>query len=216
VRSRPRGAALAGRIVWAMLLGAPAAVLLAPAPASAQFMMGAGYKFLEAVRKRDGAEVDKALGPTGTTTIINTQDVTSGDTALHIVTQRRDLEWLQFLLSRGGDPNKANVKGVRPLGIAVSLNWADGVQTLLQQGARADDPGAAGETPLIAAVHQRNIELVRLLVRAGANPNRADNSGRSARDYAALLGADSVIASELTTAAKAAEARKARTYGPSF
>ena len=53
-------------------------------------------------------------------------------------------------------------------------------------------------------------------MRAGANPNRADNSGRSARDYAALLGADSVIASELTTAAKAAEARKARTYGPSF
>lgn len=185
------------------------------APVAAQ-IGGPGYKFLEAVRKREGAEVDKALGPTGSTTVINTQDVTSGDTALHIVTQRRDMDWLRFLLARGADANKANVKGVRPLGLAVSLGWTDGAEQLLAKGARVDEPGAAGETPLIAAVHQRNIEMVRILIKAGASATRADNSGRSAKDYADLIGAESPIAQELAAAAKAAAARKAKTYGPSF
>lgn len=185
-------------------------------PAAAQGMGGPGYKFLDAVRKRDGAEVDKALGPTGTPTIINTQDATSGETALHIVTARRDLEWMRFLLARGAEPNKANAKGVRPLGIAVNLGWVDGAEQLIAGGARVDDPGAAGETALISAVHQRNIEMVRLLIKAGASPTRADNSGRSAKDYAALMGGESAIAQELAAATKAAAARKAGTYGPSF
>lgn len=189
--------------------------MMAASPVAAQ-MTGPGYKFLEAIKKRDGAEVDKALGPTGTPTIINTQDVSTGDTALHIVIARRDLDWLRFLLLRGADPNKANVKGVRPLGVAVSLGWTDGADQLLASGARVDDPGAAGETPLIAAVHQRDIEMVRALVKAGASPTRADNSGRSARDYAGLMGADSAIAQELAAATKAAAARKAKAYGPSF
>jgi len=75
---------------------------------------------------------------------------------------------------------------------------------------------AAVETPLIAAVHRRDLALVRLLIRSGANPNRADISGRTARDYAELLGPDSLIATEIAAAAKSAAARKAQTYGPSF
>lgn len=192
--------------VWAVSLAVPAAAQ----------MMGPGWKFLEAVRKREGEEVEKALGASGAATVINSQDYTTGDTALHIVAARRDRDWLNFLLARGADPNRANNKGERPLNIAVRLGWADGVQLLLDRGARPDDPGAAGETALIAAVHQRDIELVRLLLKAGANPLRADNSGRSARDYAALLGSDSLIATEIATAATAAAARRKQSYGPSF
>lgn len=199
-----------------LVAGIIAAGLFAQAVPAAAQISGPGYKFLEAVRKREGADVDKALGATGSSPVINTQDVTSGDTALHIVAQRRDLEWLRFLLARGADANKANVKGQRPLGIAVSLGWVEGAQILLQQGARADDPGAAGETALITAVHQHDVEMVRVLLKAGASPLRADNSGRSAKDYAALLGADTAIAAEIATAAKAAAERKKQTYGPSF
>lgn len=184
-------------------------------PASAQ-MMGPGWKFLEAVRKREGEDVEKALGATGSAPIINTQDYTTGDTGLHIVTARRDFQWLEFLLFRGADPNKANNSGVRPLNVAVNLGWVEGAQLLLNKGARVDDPGAAGETALIAAVHQRNSELVRLLLKAGASPLRADNSGRSAKDYAALMGPDSTIAAEIAAAAKTASDRKRQTYGPSF
>jgi len=212
----PRCKRFAGGLAAVLLAGAGALSVFGLAqPAAAQFM-GEGYKFLQAIRDRDGEAVTKATDPSKGGTIINTQDYSTGDTGLHIVTQRRDLDWLGFLLARGADPNKANNAGAHPLDLAVGLGWADGAQMLLQEGARADMPGAGGETPLIVAVHRKDLPMVRLLIRFGANPNRADISGRSARDYAALLGPDSVIASEIAAASKAAAARKAQTYGPSF
>ncbi len=191
-----------------------AGAALVPGPVAAQFM-GPSYKFLEAVKKKDGEAVEKALGDGGPN-LINTRDATSGDTALHLVTARRDLQWMSFLIYKGANVNARNEQGVTPLSLAVGLNFVEGVDVLLGKGARVNDPGADGETPLIAAVHQRSVELVRTLIRAGADPRRADNSGRNAIDYAQLIGKDGAIATELAAAAKAAAARKAQTYGPSF
>lgn len=196
-----------------MALMSALALAVVAAPAGAQ-MMSAGYKFLDAVKKKDGEAVEKALG--ATPNIINTRDVTTGDTPLHLVAQRRDQQWLSFLLFKGANPNVRNDKGVSPLAVAVSLGWADGVETLLAGGARPNDPDSTGETALIAAVHQRNVELVRLLVKNGGDPLRADNSGRNAHDYAELLGKDSAVWTEIDNAAKAAAARRKQTYGPSF
>lgn len=197
------------RVIAALL----AAVFIAPIPAGAQ-MMGAGYKFLDAVRKKDGEAVEKALGESGT--IINTRDATTGDSALHVVAARRDLTWLNFLLYKGANANQRNDRGVTPLGIACSLGWVEGAQLLIDRAARVNDPDNNGETPLIVAVHLRNVELVRLLLKAGADPLRADNSGRSAQDYAALMGAESAIAGEIEMAVKAAKQRRQGSYGPTF
>ena len=65
---------------------------------------------------------------------------------------------------------------------------------LVGKGARIDESNSSGETPLITSVHNRNIPLIRVLLKAGANPDRADNSGRSARDYAALEGKGGTMA----------------------
>lgn len=193
---------------------AVAGTALVPGPAVAQFM-GPSYKFLEAIKKKDGEAVEKALGDGGPN-LINTRDATTGNTALHLVTARRDLQWMNFLIYKGAAVNARNEQGVTPLSLAVGLNFVEGVDLLLNQGARVNDPGADGETPLIAAVHQRSVELVRTLIKAGADPRRADNSGRTALDYANLSGKDGAIATELEAAAKVAAARKAQTYGPSF
>ena len=66
-----------------------------------------GYKFLEAVKKRNGDEVTRFLEEPGSI-LVNSRDISSGDTALHIVTQRRDPVWLRFLLAKGANPNMAN------------------------------------------------------------------------------------------------------------
>lgn len=205
-----RGMRLAGVLAGMAVMGALA---LPAAPAAAQFM-SAGFKFLEAVKKADGEEVEKTLG--STPTLINTRDVTTGQSALHIVTARRDLTWLNFLLYKGANPNLRTDKGVSPLALAVSLGWTDGAELLLTKGARANDPDATGETPLIAAVHQRSIEMVKLLIKGGADPLRADNSGRNARDYAELMGKDSAVWEAIDSAAKAAAAKRKQSYGPSF
>lgn len=183
-------------------------------PAAAQFSQG--YKFLEAIRKKESNTVQDMLDAPGTQ-IVNTRDVTSGETALHIVTARRDLSWMQFLLGKGANANARNGRGATPLQIAVGLGFTEGVELLIAVKARVDEPDSAGETPLIAAVHRRDTGIMRLLLRAGANPDRADNSGRSARDYAALEGKGNPLLAEIESSAqpKAAQA-PARSYGPSF
>ncbi|MEP2736660.1 MAG: ankyrin repeat domain-containing protein [Erythrobacter sp.] len=175
-----------------------------------------GYEFLKAVDKREGKEVTDALNQPGTT-IVNTRDITSGETALHIVTKRRDTSWIRFLTQRGANPNIRDKKGVAPIQVAVRLNHVDGVEALIKAGANVDVNDSSGETPLIAAVHARNTELIRILLAQGANPDRTDNSGRTARDYVELLPSNGLVLREFTRADEAREKKDTgASYGPSF
>lgn len=196
-----------------VILAALACAIVLAGPARAQF--SDSYKFLEAVKKKDGFVVTEYLNEPGTT-IINTRDLVTGDTALHIVTQRRDVAWIRFLAQKGADPNISNKKGVTPIALAASLGFVDGVDALISVGARVDEPSQTGETPLIAAVHRRDIQMMRVLLKAGANPDRADNSGRSARDYAALDGSSSPTLAEIRNSAKPQQQQNQKVYGPSF
>ncbi|MCZ8321600.1 MAG: ankyrin repeat domain-containing protein [Novosphingobium sp.] len=180
------------------------------APAVAQF--SDSYKFLEAVRKKDGQAVTDALAEPGST-LINTRDITSGETGLHIVTKRRDLTWMEFLIAKGANVNMRDAKGVTPLVVATNANFIEGVELLVGKGARLDESNNAGETPLITAVHNRNTALMRILLKAGADPDRADNSGRTARDYAKLGGGN--LLTEIENNAKPKNA-KPKSFGPKF
>ena len=199
-----------GLLLRAAPLALLAPALLAPVPAAAQFTRS--YKFLQAIKDNDAQAVQDALSDPGSP-IVNTRDVTSGDTALILVTRRRDFTYISFLLGKGADPNIANNRGETPLTIAASLDMTDAVDLLLKIGARADEPNATGETPLIAAVLRRDLPMVRVLLAGGAQPERTDSSGRSARDYAATYGKDSAIAMAVEAAAKS-RAASAANYGP--
>lgn len=191
-----------------------AGILAMATPALAQF--SDSYKFLDAVRKKNGQEVTDMLNQPGST-IVNTRDVSSGQTALHIVTARRDLTWMTFLVAKGANVNARDARGVTPLVLATSLGFEEGVQLLVDRKARVDEANAAGETPLISAVHRKHIALMRILLKAGADPDRADNSGRSARDYALLDGRDSPLLAEIEASAKPHGQRGQQpAYGPSL
>lgn len=189
--------------------------LAAPVPAMAQF--SESYKFLDAIRKKDGDVVNEMLSKPSTQ-IVNTRDITTGETALHIVTARRDLVWMEFVVGKGANVNARNAKGETALEIAAELGFAEGVDFLISSGARVDETNNTGSTPLIDAVSRRDLAVVRALLKAGANADRPDNSGRSARDYALLEGKTSPILAEIENATKdkggTAAARK--TYGPTF
>ncbi|MEM9501510.1 MAG: ankyrin repeat domain-containing protein [Pseudomonadota bacterium] len=189
--------------------------LAAITPASAQIYSD-GYEFLEAVDERDGETVTQMLNEPGTT-VINTRDLTSGDTGLHIVTKRRDALWIRFLIQRGADANIRNKQGSTPLQVATTLGFVDGVEELIKGGAQVNVSDQSGETPLISAVHQRNVQLISQLLKEGANPDQNDNSGRSARDYAELMSSNDQIMREFEEAdAEREEKGTTRQYGPSF
>ena len=194
---------------------ASAIALVMAMPAAAQFQSD-GYKFLEAVKDRKGDEATEMLSKPGSQ-LVNSRDITSGDTGLHIAVARSDTLWVKFLLQRGADPNIRNKKGMTPLQLATAMGFTDGVEELIKKGASVNVSDQTGETPLIAAVHSRNVQLVRLLLSKGADPDRNDNSGRSARDYMELQNGNTLMKQEFENAdAKKAEAGTKKDYGPSF
>ena len=196
-------------------IASAALALVLAAPAGAQFQ-SEGYKFLEAVKERDGDVATDMLNKPGTQ-IVNTRDITSGDTGLHVVVQRRDALWVRFLLQRGADPNIRNKKGITPLQLATAMGFADGVEALIRGGANVNVGDQTGETPLIAAVHQRNTELVRVLLAQGADPDHTDNSGRSARQYVELMTGNALMKQVFEDAdAKRAGKETKRNYGPAL
>ena len=63
-------------------------------------------------------------------------------------------------------------------------------------------PNRRGETPLIKAVQVRDLGLIQLLLQKGANPDKADFTGRSARGYAAVDTRNPAIARAIESAPK--------------
>ena len=107
----------------------------------------------------------------------------------------------------------ANSEASHDLEISTRLGDAESVTALLEAGARVDPVTSTGETPLIFAVHKRDIPLVQVLLEHGANPDRTDNSGRSARDYVALIDETRLTDAFASAADKSQSAEQ---YGPSF
>lgn len=179
-------------------------------PAQAQFR--GGYAFLQAVENRDGTKATDALKDDPS--FVNTRNPDTGETALIIVTKRRDTSWLRFLLAKGADPSIADRQGVTPLMHSALLNFTDGADELLRMKAPIDQTNRRGETALILAVQAKNSGMVSLLVRRGANPDKADHiAGMSARDYARRDDRSGQLLALLN--AKAADASK-REFGPTF
>ena len=139
--------------------------------------------FISAVQKGDGTKASQLLNDHPT--IIDTRDG-KGDTALTISISRNDPDWTGFLLGKGADPNLAsNRTGDTPLMAAARIGFMDAAGWLVGLGAKIDGTNRQGETPLIVAVQQRQIPMIKFLLSHGADPDKVDAAqGYSARDYA--------------------------------
>ncbi|MBU6164865.1 MAG: ankyrin repeat domain-containing protein [Alphaproteobacteria bacterium] len=159
------------------MMAAVLALALA-SPAAAQF--SDSYNFLKAVKERD---VNKAveLADKPGTTIVNVRDGDSGEAAIHIVAKRADLGWLGLLYQKGANLNLKDRDGNTPLILASISRWSEGVATLVRLKAQVNAQNRLGETALLKAVQARALDVAKLLIDGGANPDIADNSGISAR-----------------------------------
>jgi ankyrin repeat protein len=153
-------------------------------PAMGQLGLGNdGEKFVNAVRDRDGSEAMELLNARGPT-VLNARDA-KGETGLIVAISKRDDLWTSFLLQQGADPNLAARNGDTPLIAAARIGYTEAAAQLLRRKARIDAENRMGETALIIAVQLRNVPMVKLLLEAGANPDKPDSAaGYSARDYA--------------------------------
>lgn len=188
-----------------------AALLCVALPAGAQ-RFSESYNFLKAVREQDGNKVTEFLNAPGQT-IVNARD-DNGEAAIHIVTKRRDMTYLRFILARGGNVNLQDGAGNSPLMLAVDAGWGEGIRELIHRRGNVNLANNGGETPLMRAVQRRDGEMVQLLLTNGADPDMVDRlAGMSARDYAARDTRAPAIAEALKNAPKV---KKRAVSGPSF
>ena len=163
--------------------GIAAAMLLLAVPVTAQSNASEGEAFLKAVEDKDGGKAVPMLDNPASR-VVNYRGY-KGDTALHIATRNRESDWVGFLINKGADPNIGDAQGDSPLIVAARIGYEEAATWMLERCAQVDLANRRGETALIVAVQQRQRRLVELLLRAGANPDKADHAaGYSARDYA--------------------------------
>ncbi len=84
----------------------------------------------------------------------------------------------------------ANTRGLfnnHPLHVAAVWGDCDAIQLLIDSGARIDQSGEHGFTPLMEAVAQNHREATALLISLGAEPLR-NNDGELPSEHARLCG----------------------------
>jgi ankyrin repeat protein len=110
-----------------------------------------------------------------------------GFTPLHLAAFFGGGAAVRLLLAAGmdADADQENPARVRPLHSAVAARDHDAARALLEAGADPDCVQQGGFTPLLAAAHHDDAEMVALLLRHGADRSLAADDGR---DPAAMAG----------------------------
>lgn len=105
---------------------------------------------------------------------------------------RRDV--VELLLNHGADIHHAGNDGVTPLFLAIRERRSDLVALLLDKGADVNERGAiSGVTPLHVGAYAGDPEILRLLLRHGANKHARMTSGELPVDLVRPFGKTELI-----------------------
>lgn len=127
-----------------------------------------------------------------------------GMNVLQYALAAQNADGLKALLDNGADPNRPGMGGSTVVHNAAITDDPVYLEILLAH--RADPDAAHGQTgapPLAAAAGPRTDKQFRLLLAAGADPNRADRSGNTPLHAAAMINAGTHVLALLEAGANA-------------
>lgn len=114
---------------------------------------------------------------------VNAQDCAHDSTALHKFSRYAEAsEIVRLLLKSGADPAILDKNGATPLSYAVAAKCSENVRTLLELGANPNERTAYHKyrSAVAQAACNDSIELLNMLIAAGADVNLRDREGRTA------------------------------------
>lgn len=117
-----------------------------------------------------------------------------GRTPLHYVPvdlpADRHASETQRLIDEGCDPDLQDRKGWTALHFAAQARSTDAARVLITAGANVELTDSFGNAPLFRAVFcaRGEVGVVRLLLEAGADPNRKNKNGVSPLSFAETIG----------------------------
>ena len=184
--------------------------VLLKAGARADMASRSGHTALVVAAGYDGAaaSVDRLVAAGAPIGAATSRGIFPGSTAVARAVLRGDTTMVRMLVKRG-----ASVQGSKtiapPLHLAVLLGDGRMTTLLLELGARIDDSfatedGPFGQTPLMLAADEGNLQLVRLLLARGANVNQRDPDSLTPLMIAASAadrGADAIVRALLAAGA---------------
>ena len=91
---------------------------------------------------------------------------------------------VEFLLTRGANPNRAARNGLTPLYVAAQHGNLTTMRTLISHGADVNSKTTRGNTPLINAADEGQCSAVKLLLQNGAEIDWKNSKGMTALDHA--------------------------------
>lgn len=191
------GCALLGLVVLVHLLGLPFYYVRSPRTIAILASLGSRVDSRDdegrtPLMLASGAgDTEKAAALIGVGADVN---ATSGSlqTPLSLALVAGNFELADFLLDSGAR-FESDVYGPIVLNDLIAFNRPEAVAFALSRGARYDEPGRklagpSGRTALILAAERSQKQIVRLLVEAGADCDKSDGQGRSARSIALASG----------------------------
>lgn len=120
---------------------------------------------------------------------------TNGWTSLLIATAEGHKEVVSLLIEKGANVNAANNLGRTPLMFAANYGFDSIAKTLIDNGAKIDmvPNDNEGWSALMAASYKGNLEIVKILVKSGANLKLRDKQGNTALGIAKKQGNTEIV-----------------------
>ena len=119
---------------------------------------------------------------------VNARATDTGETPLMNAVTREHTEIVKTLLKAGADVSPKNKFDFNAFTSAVAAGKEELAGLLLDAGAKIED-GASGLTPLQFAASSGNVDMIRFLIKRGANVNRGAKSGEQTALLSAIYGA---------------------------
>ncbi len=109
-----------------------------------------------------------------------------GQTLAMLSVFENQIEILKYLIKHGADLNKGDNDGCTPLHAAALENNLSAAEIILEAGAQVDKEDKFGNTPLSEAAYtyRKDLSLISLLLKYGADPFHKNKAGISPYEFA--------------------------------